>query len=177
MLHYLQLLTTFFPTQCFLTSNSWTGHKCEGDAHNALSLLFLRDGVSPAMIVDNSKEQLSYNFCKKINKANCQLQQTKPYSPWQQTSESNIWEVKHSFAHLMMKSNAPKVLWNFCLKLAAAITSHIWNSLYSTGNEVPEMIMFGTMADISTICQFAWYDWVMFRNTAPTFPDDMHILG
>ena len=42
---------------------------------------------------------------------------------------------------------------------------------------MPETIMLGSTADISTICQFAWYDWVMFRDTSPTFPDDMHILG
>jgi hypothetical protein len=34
----------------------------KGDVHEALSVLFRCDDVLPAMIVDNSKEQLSYNF-------------------------------------------------------------------------------------------------------------------
>ena len=102
----------------------------------------------------------------------------------------------------MLKSQAPKVLWDHCLDLAAAIKSHtcnsiyatggLWdhclelaaaikshtcNSIYATGGEVPETIMLGSTAVISTVCQFAWYDWVMFRDTAPTFPDDTHVLG
>jgi hypothetical protein len=70
----------------------------KGDAHEALSLLFCHDGVPLEMIVDNSKEQLSRDFQCKLNKADCQLRQTKPYSPWQQTAKGNICEFKWSFA-------------------------------------------------------------------------------
>jgi hypothetical protein len=31
-----------------------------------------------------------------------------------------------------------------------------------TNGEVPETIMTGSTADISHICEFGWYDWVMF---------------
>ena len=39
--------------------------------------------------------------------------------------------------------------------------------------------MKGGTADISQICKFAWYDWVMFRNTVNTiaFPDKRLTLG
>ncbi len=39
--------------------------------------------------------------------------------------------------------------------------------------------MKGGTADISQICEFAWYDWVMFRNTVNTiaFPDKRLTLG
>jgi hypothetical protein len=69
------------------------------------------------------------------------------------------------------------VLWDHCLELAAAIKSHTCNSIYVTGGEVSETSMLGSTADISTICQFAWYNWVMFCDTARTFPEDMHVLG
>jgi hypothetical protein len=100
----------------------------------------------------------------------------KLYSPWQQTTESNICEVKRAFARLMTKSRAPKVLWNHCLELAATIQSHTANTVYATGNEVPETIMLGSTTDISNICQFGWFEWVMFWDTVPTFPNT-HILG
>ena len=36
--------------------------------------------------------------------------------------------------------------------------------------------MTGETADISQICQFGWYDWVMYHD--PTkFPDDKAVLG
>jgi hypothetical protein len=33
--------------------------------------------------------------------------------------------------------------------------------------------------DMSQICEFSWFDWVMFRDNVPTFPDDKYklILG
>jgi hypothetical protein len=37
--------------------------------------------------------------------------------------------------------------------------------------------MTGSTADISHICEFGWYDWVMFRDNVPTFPDIKLILG
>jgi hypothetical protein len=39
--------------------------------------------------------------------------------------------------------------------------------------------MKGGTSDISQICKFAWYDWVMFRDTVNTiaFPDDKSTLG
>jgi hypothetical protein len=46
-----------------------------------------------------------------------------------------------------------------------------------TNGEVPETIMIGSTADISHICKFGWYDWVMFRDNVPTFPDVKLILG
>ena len=45
-----------------------------------------------------------------------------------------------------------------------------------TAGQVPETIMTGDTANISQICQFGWYDWVMYyANT--TFPDDKALLG
>jgi hypothetical protein len=46
-----------------------------------------------------------------------------------------------------------------------------------TNGKVPETIMTGSTANISHICEFGWYDWVMFWNNLPTFPDNKLILG
>jgi hypothetical protein len=46
-----------------------------------------------------------------------------------------------------------------------------------TNGAVPETIMTGSTANISHICEFGWYDWVMFRDNVPTFPDGKFILG
>ncbi len=46
-----------------------------------------------------------------------------------------------------------------------------------TNGEVPETIMTGSTTDISHICKFGWYDWVIFRDNLPTFPDNKLILG
>jgi hypothetical protein len=46
-----------------------------------------------------------------------------------------------------------------------------------TAGQVPETIMTGNTANISHIAEFRWYDWVMFRDKIPSFPDDKLILG
>jgi hypothetical protein len=40
-----------------------------------------------------------------------------------------------------------------------------------TNGKVPETIMTGSTANISHICEFGWYDWVMSRYNVPMFPD------
>ena len=37
--------------------------------------------------------------------------------------------------------------------------------------------MLGSTVNISNLCQFGWFDWVMFRDSVSTFPDYTHILG
>jgi len=49
--------------------------------------------------------------------------------------------------------------------------------IYKTNGQVPEMIMTGSTTDISHIGEFGWYDWVMFLDNTPTFPDDKMVLG
>jgi hypothetical protein len=46
-----------------------------------------------------------------------------------------------------------------------------------TNGEVPETIMTGSTTNISHICEFGWYDLVMFRDNVPTFPDVYLTLG
>jgi hypothetical protein len=49
-----------------------------------------------------------------------------------------------------------------------------------TNGEVPETKMTGSttdISDISHICEFGWYDWVMFRDNVSTFPDIKLTLG
>jgi hypothetical protein len=79
----------------------------------------------------------------------------------------------------MIRTGALKRLWDHCIKLKGLICSHTANDIYATGREVPETIMKGGTAGISQICEFAWYDWVMFRDTVNTiaFPDKRLTLG
>ncbi len=76
-----------------------------------------------------------------------------------------------------MKTGSPKVLWDHCIELEALVSSNTSNGIYMTNGEVPETIMTGSTADISHICEFAWYNWVMFRDNIPTFPDHKLIIG
>ncbi len=78
----------------------------------------------------------------------------------------------------MIKTGSLRVLWDHCIELEALIRSSTSNTVSSTSNtvymtnvEVPETIMTSSTANISHICEFGWYDWVMFRDNVPMFPD------
>jgi hypothetical protein len=77
----------------------------------------------------------------------------------------------------MIKTSYPRVLWDYCIELEALICPLASNNIYLTNGKVPETIMTRSTADISHICEFSWYDWVMFRDNVPTFPDIKLISG
>jgi hypothetical protein len=77
----------------------------------------------------------------------------------------------------MIKTGSPRVLWDHCIELEALICLSTSNNMYMTNGTVPETIMTGSTANISHICELGWYDWVMFRDNVPTFPDIKLTLG
>jgi hypothetical protein len=107
------------------------------------------------------------------------MQVTESYSPWQQAAEGCICKLKRGVSRKMVRTGAPKRLWGHCIKLEGLICSHTADDIFATGGEILETIMKGGTADISQICEFAWYDWIFFHDTVNmiAFPDDRLTLG
>jgi hypothetical protein len=61
--------------------------KKEKEAHNALSLLFHRDGVPNGMVMDGAKAKVEGEFRRKLCDAGCHIKQTEPH-----TKSSNMGE-------------------------------------------------------------------------------------
>jgi hypothetical protein len=195
MLCYKQLPHTTFKDTMFAGTPSRSGNECaqvyamsfgwarahpmtrKGAAHETLSLLFHHDGVPPTMVLDSSKEQTKGDFMRKLREADCRARQTEPYSPWQQAAESCIRKLKRGVSHKMIRTGSPSVLWDHCIEHEVFIRLSTSNNVYMTNGKVPETIMTGSTADISHICEFGWYDWVMFWDNVLTFPDNKLILG
>jgi len=166
--------------QIYSTSFGWARvhpMKCKSEAHETLSLVFHRDGVPPTMVTDGSKEQTLGDFRQKLREADCHLRVTKPYSLWQQAAEGCIREIKRGSSRKMIRTGSPKPLWDHCLELETLVLSCTCNDIYMTAGQVPETIMTGSTADIRHIAEFGWYDWVMYRDNIPSYPDDKLILG
>ena len=144
--------------------------KMKSDAQDTLSLTFKRDGVPPRMIVDDSKEQTLGTFRRKCREADCHLVNTKPYSPWQQAAEGYIKQLKKASSRKLISSGAPKKLWDHCIELMVLIRSHTAHTAYELHGEVPKTIMTGQTTDISNICKYNWYEWVMSRDNKATYP-------
>ena len=82
----------------------------KSDAHEALSHLFVNNGVPRAIIMDGCKEQTMSDFRKKAQRANYHIRQTEPHHPWQNAAEGAIRELKRGTARKMLKTKTPKRL-------------------------------------------------------------------
>ena len=65
---------------------------------------------------------------------------------------------------LLKESDAPLVLWDFCLERLCKIFNHTALNLFQLDGMTPHTMMTGQPSDILAICEFAWNDWVYFRD-------------
>ena len=93
-------------------------------AHEGLSLLFQREGVPNTLVMDNALEQTMGQFRKKCREVDVRVRQTEPLSPWSNAAESAIRELKKGVGRQMVRSGAPKRLWDDCLGQEAYVRSH-----------------------------------------------------
>ena len=98
--------------------------------HEALYLMFHRDGVLLRMIVDGLKEQDECDCELKCKQDGCYLKQTDLYSPWQNSAKGGIKEAKSGTGHKLFKARSPKRLWDYCAELESYIHSHKAQNIY-----------------------------------------------
>ena len=166
--------------QIFATDFGWSRcypMKRKGEAHEALSLLFAREGVPPKLIIDGAKEMKLGEFARKCKEASCYLRSTEPYSPWSNSAEREIRELKKGAARKLARSGAPKRLWCFALEYESYVRSHTALDIFKLDGRVPETVVSGETADISPFCEFGFWDWVKFRDSGVAFPTDSLVLG
>jgi hypothetical protein len=89
--------------------------KKESEAHEALSLLFHRDGFPHVMVMDGAKAQVEGGLRRKLRDAGCHINHTEPH-----TQSSNTGEVGRQ----MLRSGCPKQFWDDCITREAYVRSH-----------------------------------------------------
>ena len=73
-------------------------------------------------------------------------------------------KLKKGSDRVLIKSGAPKGLWDNCLELKSCIKSNTAHSIYKLYGEVPETIMSREISNMSQFCEFEWFKWVMFQD-------------
>ena len=117
--------------------------KLKSEAHEALSLLFQRNRVTPTVICDNAEEMIFGEFNRKLKEASCHLKQTEPFTPWSNAVKREIKELKKG------RSGAPKRLWDDYLELEFYKRSNTAHGIYKLDGEVHETIMSCKTSNIS----------------------------
>ena len=85
--------------------------------------------------------------------------------------EGEIRELKHGLTRKILKRNVPKKLWDHCLEPESRIRSANTLPHFDLDYQTLEAKMHGMSADISDICEFEFYEWVMFNDSQTTFLD------
>jgi hypothetical protein len=93
------------------------------------------------------------------------------------SSEGSIRELKRGVGREIARSGAPKRLWDDCLFREASVRSPTSLYIFSLEGKVPDIIVKGQTSDISPLAEYAWYEWVKFRDTGQNFPDSKEWLG
>ena len=166
--------------QVFTTDFGWCRAypmQNKSDAHIGFSTLAQTVGVPPTVIMDGSKEQTLGTFRQKVRQCGTRLKQTEPYLPWQNAAESAIRELKRASARQMMQTSSPTKLWDHSLELQALIRSHSALDHPILQGQVPETLVTGQTADISTLAEFQWYDWVRFYSPNSSYPESKEVYG
>jgi hypothetical protein len=97
--------------------------------------------------------------------------------PKSNASECSIRELKRGVGREMVRYGAPKRIWDDCLVREAYVRSSTVLYILSLEGQVPDTIVKGHTSDISPLAEYAWYEWVKFRDTNQSFPDSKEWLG
>ena len=73
-----------------------------------------------------------------------------------------IKQINQVSSQKMLKSARPKILWDHCIELEALIRSITALNIYGLEDQVPETVMTGQTTDISNLCKYEWFQWVMY---------------
>ena len=114
-------------TQVFASWFGWSRAfpmRRKADTHEGLSLLAQQDGVPLWIIMDGFKEQTMGLFRRKAKEMGIHVKQTEPHSPWQNTAELTICELKKGAGCKAAKVKSPKKLCDHVLELESYIRSN-----------------------------------------------------
>ena len=77
----------------------------------------------------------------------------------------------------MRESNSPMSLWDYCMERQARINNLMAKDNFKLHGTTPHTATLAEEGDISSLCQFGWYEWCYYREQIAAFPDNHEVLG
>jgi hypothetical protein len=129
------------------------------------------------MVMNGAKAQVEGKFRRKLHDMGCYINHTQPHTQSSNMGEGGVCELKRAVGWQMLRSSCTKRFWDDCIIREAYVRSHISLDIFGLEGQVPESKGKCETVDISTIEEYAWYEWIKFRDTAAKFPDSKIQLG
>ena len=152
------LYTTPFGFKKFFPMESKTGQECS----NSLQTLIHLVGIPPSLHSDNAPEFVQGDFKKKCQKFGIQQSATETHSPWQNTAESGIHEVKSFASKTMERYQVLLRLWCFAYEYSTEILSFIVPASFQLQNCTPYESVMHYTPDISEYINVHFYQWCYY---------------
>ena len=196
MLRYRRINSTFYTDTMFATSKakSTRGNKCcqvfvsdkgfvavypmktPSQFEEALHLFCKEIGVPVNLVADPHPSQTKGTVRRFCDQVGTTLRLLEKSTQWANRAELYIGLLKEAVRKDMRASNAPMVLWDYCIQRRAKIHNVTPRNLFQNDGLAPFTATFGVQDDISNICNFGWCEWVYYRDHG-IFPINKEKLG
>jgi hypothetical protein len=196
MLRYRRINSTFFTDTLFVTDKAKSTRNfkaCQlfvsdkgyiavypmervGDFEKSLHLFCKDVGVPLTIVADPHPSQKSYSVRRFCDQVGTTLRLLEKSTQWANRAELYIGLIKEAVRKDLRSSNAPMVLWDYCIERRVQIHNMTPRSLFQNKGLNPYTITFGLTADISNLCNFGWYEWIYYRDHG-VFPVNKEKLG
>ena len=134
-------------------------------------------GAPTSIIADMSGEQMSHDVRKFCNDIGTTLQALEEGTPWSNEAELYIGLFKEAVQKDMRESNSPMILWDYCVEQRARINNLTAKDNFNLHGTTPHTATMAEEGDISSLCQFGWYEWCYYREQTAAFPHNREVLG
>ena len=134
-------------------------------------------GAPEEIATDDAREENSKEIKKFLNQIDTTLRIIEEGTPWANLAESHISLLKESVSKDMKESDCPLAFWDYCVERRARSNSLTSRDLLQLQGSNACTSLAGDEGDISSLCQFGWYNWCYFCEDKISFPFHKELLG
>jgi len=139
---------------------------------------FIQDfGVPKTLVADGASEMQKGRGLETVNEYRIHLKHTVPYSPWQNLAEGSVREIKRSTRRLIRDNNAPRRLWSYAAKWAAALRRLTALGIPELEGCTPMEHVTGSTPNITPYIMFDWFQTVYYHEPVAGFPHQKKVMG
>ena len=134
-------------------------------------------GAPTSIIADMAGEQMSHKVRKFCNDIGTTPQALEEGTPWSNKTELYIGLVKEAVWKDMCESDLLMSLWDYCMERRARINNLMAKDNFKLHGTTPHTATLAEEGDISSLCQFGWYEWCYYHEQTAAFPHNREVRG
>ena len=124
-----------------------------------------------------ASEQMSQEVRKFCSDIGTTLWALEEGTPWSNKAELYIGLLKEAVQKDMCDTDLPMCLWDYCVERWAKINNLTAKDNFKLDGTTSHTATLAEECDISSLCQFGWYEWCYYHEQTTAFPHNCEVLG